>query len=150
MYFAIKIILLVIFCLFSFSCSFFSSNSFEEHIYDIKELSANFIVLGQDTTTFSNGEFFNYCVVKDSIDRKFLVLEDGCSSLRTMVEKVEFNDTIFITIRLSDPKRFEQNLNNEFRRGPTPERILFIVEGGEVLQIYQSDMLCNHHLYLTK
>lgn len=109
------------------------------------------MVIGQDTTSLPNGEHFNYCILEDSIDRKFLVSEDGCSSMSTILEKVELNDTILITIRLTDPKRFEQEVMNELHRGPPDaESIIFVVEGREILQIYQSDMLCNHHMYLTK
>lgn len=143
----IQIIVFIIFSLLLFSCSFFSSQSFTEHIYNINYLTANFIVLKQDTTSFPNGDFFNYCILQDSLGRKYCVLEDGCSNQGNDRKKVSLNDTIVIEIKLTDPKRLHREDRKDNFRGPNGNPV-FVIDN-EVMQIFQSDKLCNHHLYLN-
>ena len=143
----IQIIVVIIFSLLLFSCSFFSSQSFTEHIYDIDSLSDNFIILKQDTTSFPNGEFFNYCILQDSLGRKYCVLEDGCSNQSNDRKKISLNDTILIEIRLTDPKRLHREYRKDNFRGPNGKPVF--VTDNEVMQIFQSDKLCNHQLFLN-
>jgi len=122
----IQIIIFIFFSLIFFSCSFFSSQSFTEHIYDIDELSANFMVLKQDTTSFPNGDFFNYCILQDSLGRKYCVLEDGCSNQSNARKKVSVNDTILIEIKLTDTKRFQREYRKDNFRGPDGSPVFVI------------------------
>ena len=79
-----------------------------------------------------------------------MVLEDGCSNLNTISKGIDVGDTILITIKLTNPNRLDRDVKNEWYRGPDPESILFVIDGKEVLQIFQSDNLCNHRIILTE
>ncbi|MBZ0200367.1 MAG: hypothetical protein K8H86_10900 [Ignavibacteriaceae bacterium] len=142
------IILSIIVSIYFVSCSFISSTNNDERDSPPNIITTNFLIIAQDTISFSN-EVFNYSLLVDSIGRKFYVLEDGCSNIENeLMTNVGVKDTIYITITATRPRRFDKISKNEFIDDPSA-RIIIAIEN-ELAPVYQSERLCNHKLIFIK
>ena len=128
-----------------FSCS---SSLYEENESSPKHLTAHFVIKDLDTTGFAN-EFFYYSLLSDSTGRIFYVLEDGCDLIKDkQTRKVKLNDTIFISITATSPRRFDKEGKDKYLDNPDA-RIIMTQESGAV-PVYETKQLCNHNLILKE
>jgi len=141
-------------CLTSFliSCSYFSSNISDNRTKNIINLKTDFIIIKQDTISFSNSKIFDYCILQDNIGRKFMVLEDGCLKLNHKVKKeIGINDTINIEINLTKPERFYPRGDNPNMRGPCGYNFnMIVIFDNNIYTVFETRQLCNNSLIIIE
>ena len=149
-----KIIFTLILCFSLGSCFFQPSTSDKVLDYNIESLATNFIVIKQDTTHLPNEEVYSYSILKDSLNRIFYVLENGCNLKQG---KAYFNlsieDTVHLLIYSVDPSEFYPPAKEgELKIGPCGnlDGLFIIQEDGYCLEVFKTDQLCDHKYLVTE
>jgi hypothetical protein len=149
-----KIILFISACFFLASCFFQPSMSDKVLDYNIDSLTTNFIVVKQDTTHLPNGVEYSYSILKDSLNRIFYVLENGCNHKQNKSSfYLAIGDTVHLFIYVVNPAEFNPPAKEgELKRGPCGYLTgLFIIqEDGYCLEVFKSDQLCDHKYLVTE
>ncbi len=149
-----KIILAFVFC-FSLASCFFQPSMLDKVLdYNIDSLVTHFIVIKQDTTYLPNEVEYSYSILKDSLNRMFYVLENGCNYKQDKSSvNISIGDTVHLFIYVVDPAEFNPpTKEGELKIGPCGYLTgMFIVqEDGYCLEVFKTDQLCDHKYLVTE